>query len=419
MLAAPFLKKLSKNFPSFLTAIALGVTIWILAVTAKDPTENRVFPRSVPIEVVGQDTGLVLTSDIPNSITITLSAPQSVWTEILSSQSPIRAIVDLSGLGAGAHDVDIQVQVAARPVQVVTYSPKTLKINMESLSSRVLPVTLLSRGVLAVGYQAEDPVLNANVATITGPSSQVARVEKVQAILDINQVSENIARTLDLTALDANGAQVDEVTITPGQVSVDQTINQKYGYRNVIVSVKVEGQVADGYRMTNISVFPLAVTVFSPNPDIVNELPGFVQTRPINLTGLKDDIDISMLLDLPEGVSVVGDKTTVLVRVSVAAVQSSLPVANIPIEIIGLPANLKAILAPETVTLILSGPLPELDLIQLSDIQVTLDLTDFKKGTYQLQPMVKLMLGETTVTSVQPEFIDVQIITAPPPTPVG
>jgi YbbR domain-containing protein len=183
--------------------------------------------------------------------------------------------------------------------------------------------------------------------------------------------------------------------------------------------VKVEGQVADGYRMTNISVFPLAVTVFSPNPDIINELPGFVQTKPINLSGLKDDIDISMLLDLPDGVSVVGDKTTVLVRVSVAAVQSSLPVANIPIEIIGLPANLKAVLAPETVTLILSGPLPELDQIKISDIKVTLDLTDYKIGTYQLQPMVKLMLGETTVTSVQPEFIDVQIITAPPPTPVG
>jgi YbbR domain-containing protein len=133
---AQLLRKLSKNFPSFITALALAVTVWILAVTAKDPTENRVFPRSIPIEVVGQDTGLVLTSDIPDSISITLSAPQSVWTGLLSVESPIRAIVDLSGLGDGEHEVGIQIQIAARPVQVVSYSPESLVVKLEALSSQ-------------------------------------------------------------------------------------------------------------------------------------------------------------------------------------------------------------------------------------------------------------------------------------------
>ncbi|NTW44449.1 MAG: hypothetical protein HGB14_08460, partial [Anaerolineaceae bacterium] len=309
------LRKLSKSLPSLITAVVLAVTVWILAVTAKDPTEARLFPRSIPIEVIGQDTGLVLVTDIPNSITITLSAPQSVWANLLISQSPIRAVVDLSSLDAGEHEVDVQIQIAARPVQIVTYSPHALNIKLESLLARVLPVQLITRGDLAVGYQAEAPVLNVEQATISGPASQVEIVDRVQATLDITQAVENITRTLDLVALDANGNQLNTVTITPGQVTVDQKVTQKYGYRNVIVSVQVEGQVADGYRMTNISVFPLAVTVFSPNPDIVNELPGFVQTKPLKLDGLKDDVDVSMQLDLPEGVSVVGDKTTVLVRV--------------------------------------------------------------------------------------------------------
>ena len=43
-----FLRKLSKNLPSLLTAIILSVTVWILAVTAKDPTDDRLFPRSIP-----------------------------------------------------------------------------------------------------------------------------------------------------------------------------------------------------------------------------------------------------------------------------------------------------------------------------------------------------------------------------------
>ena len=412
-------RKLTKIIPSLLTAIFLAVTVWIIAVTANDPTEDRVYPRSITVEVIGQDTGLVMISDLPSSITVTLNAPKSVWTELLSQQSPVRAVIDLSGLDGGEHTVDLQVQVFARPVQVVSYAPKTIDVTLESFASRSVAVNLIRRGDPAVGYQAKTPVLSVQNATVSGPVSQVDKVKEVRATLDITQAYTNISRSLDLKALDENESQVADVTITPSQVTVEQEISQRYGYRNVIVSVQVEGKVAEGYRMTNISVFPLAVTVYSPIPSIVNDLPGYVQTEPLELNGLKDDVDVSLQLDLPDGVSVVGDKTTVLVRVSIAAVQSSLPVANIPIEIIGLAPNLKAVLSPEMVTLILSGPLPELDQIKAGDIRITLDLTDFKIGTYQLEPVVELMLGETVVTSVQPALIDVQIITAPPATPGG
>ena len=97
---------------------------------------------------------------------------------------------------------------------------------------------------------------------------------------------------------------VDNVTLTPNKVEVTQSIDQRYGYRNVIVSVDVQGEVANGYRLTNLSVFPLAVTVYSSNPQIVNDLPGYVLTRPLNLNGINDDVDITLQLDLPDGVLV-------------------------------------------------------------------------------------------------------------------
>lgn len=412
-------RKLSKNLPSFFTALALAVTVWIIAVTASDPTQDRQYPNAIPIEVVGQDVSLVLTSDIPNSESVTINAPQSVWNDLLSQQSPVQAIVDISGLGAGTHIVDVQVQVAARPVQVVTYSPRTVSVTLENLVSRKLPINLVTQGEPAVGFQVGTPKLDFEEATINGPASQVNRVSEIRAVLNINQSYENISRTLNLVALDSNENTIQEISLSPDQVNVDLVINQRYGYRNVIVSVQVEGQVANGYRMTNISVFPLAVTVFSADPQTVNDLPGYVLTVPLNLSGLKDDVDISLLLDLPEGVSVVGDRTTVLVRVSVAAIQSSITIANIPVEVTGLPSNLQANLAPENVTVILSGPLPILDTITISDIRVYLDLTNFEIGTYQLKPVVELTNSEITVTSIQPELIDFEIVNAPPATPGG
>lgn len=414
-----FLRKSKRVFPTFITALILAITVWITAVTASDPAENRTYPRNVSIEIVGQDTNLVMTSDLPSNVSIVLNTPQSVWDKMISTQSPVRAVLDLSGLQPGIHMVDLQIQVSVRSVKVVSYSPRTVSVTLESLSSKIVPLSLDIRGEPAIGYQVEEPVVDVKQIMVTGPISQVDRVTKVRATLDINQAYDDISRMINVEAFDKNEMVINDVTLTPDRVDIFLEINQRYGYRNVIVSVNIEGQVADGYRLTNISVFPLAVTVYSSDPQIVNNLPGYVQTMPLNLEGMKDDIDVSLLLDLPEGVLVVGDNRTVLVRVSIAAVQSSMPIANIPIEIIGLPENLQAVLAPEMITLLISGPLPILDGIKQEDIRVFLDLTDYEVGTYQLEPVVELPSEEITVDSIQPGLIDIEVIIAPTPTPGG
>ena len=414
-----FLRKSKRVFPTLITALVLAITVWIIAVTASDPAENRTYPRTVPIEIVGQDTNLVITSELPSNVAIVLNTPKSVWDKLVSTQSPVRALLDLSGVQSGTHLIELQIQISIRPVKIVSYSPRNISITLENLSSKAVPLSLDIRGEPAIGYQAEDPVVAVNQIAVTGPISQVDRVVEVRATIDMNQAYEDISRTVNVVALDKSESVINNVTLTPDRVDVFQEINQRYGYRNVIVSVNMEGQVADGYRLTNISVIPLAVTVYSSNPQIVNNLPGYVQTMPLNLSGLKDDVDVSLLLDLPEGVLVVGDDRTVLVRVSIAAVQSSMPVANIPIEVIGLPDNLKAILAPEFITLLISGPLPLLDQINPGDIRVVLDLTDYNIGTYQLEPVVELPSEEISVDSIQPGMIEIEVIIAPTPTPGG
>lgn len=414
-----FFRKMRKVFPTFITALALSITVWIIAVTASDPAENRSYPRTVPIEIVGQDPNLVLTSELPSNVSLVLNTPQSVWETIIGAQAPIRAVADLSGLEAGNHMVDLQIQVSVRPVKVVSYSPRTVSINLESLSSKSIPLDLVIIGSPAEGYQANDPELSVEEITVTGPISQVERVDKVQATFEINQAYEDVSKVLEVVALDKNDDVVENVTLTPDRVEVFQEINQRFGYRTVIVSVNIEGQVAEGYRLTNITVSPMAVTVYSANPQIVNELPGFVETTPLNLDGLKDDVDVNLSLDLPDGVLVVGDNRNVLVRVSIAAVQSSMPIANVPIQVIGLPETFSAVLAPEMVTLLVSGPLPILDEINPADIQVVLDLTDYEIGTYQLEPVVELPSDEVQVDSIQPGLIDIEIIRAPTPTPGG
>lgn len=409
------LQRIFKYIPTFLTAFVLALAVWISAVTSTDPTEERQFSQPISIEVIGLDPGLMITNDPPDQLNVVLSAPRSIWNQLAADPSVIRAIVDLSGLEPGNHTAQVQVQVNMRPVQIVSYAPRSISVTLERLSTRTVPIDLVTRGEPAVGYQAGTPSLSQNSTIVSGPASAVERVQKVEALLDLTQVFETVNRTLTLQAVDANNSPVSGLTLTPDRVTVTLPINQKGGYRNVVVKVVTSGEVAAGYRLTNISVFPPTVTVFSSNLQAISSLPGYVETMPFDLTDLKDDLDISLPLNLPEGVSVVGDQT-VLVRVGIAAIQSSLPLSNQKIAIVGLAPNLAASLSPETIDLILSGPLPLLDALKTGDVTISIDVTGLGRGTYQLEPKIEISIAEIKVESVLPGTVEVVITFAPTPT---
>jgi YbbR domain-containing protein len=107
----------------------------------------------------------------------------------------------------------------------------------------------------------------------------------------------------------------------------------------------------------------------------------------------------------------------VLVRVSVAAIESSLTLENMPVEISGLPENLAAQVSPETVTVILSGPLAFLDQLNRENTRVFIDLSGAEVGTYSISPQVDVIINDVKVESILPATVEVVVSIAPTPTP--
>lgn len=403
------MRKWLRLLPTLLTAFILSLAVWISAVTANDPIVEKAYSKQVPIEIIGQDSNMIITSEMPDRVSLVLSAPQSVWNVPLSKDDAVRAIVDLSGLEAGTHTLPVQIQITPRPVRKISQTPQFVTVTLEPLEVKELPVTLVLRGSPATGYQLSNVTINPNMVTVTGPAAAVEQVVKIRGILDVSQANQTINRSINLTALDSKDGAVSGVSIVPGEANITQEVTQRFGYRNVVVKVVATGQVADGYRLTNISVFPPTVTVFSANPQIVSDLPGYVETLPLDITDAKDDLDMSVGLNLPEGVSVVGDQTEVLVRVGVAAIESSLTLPNVPVEVIGLPTGYKATVSPQEVTVIISGPVALLDRLTITDVRAVVDGSGLTSGTYQLIPTIEINIPELQAESMLPETIQVTI----------
>ena len=234
-------------------------------------------------------------------------------------------------------------------------------------------------------------------------------------MLDITNANQTIIRQLAPLLVDAEGRAVSNLTTTPEAVTVTQPITLLGGYRYVIVRAVSNGQVASGYRLTNIFVSPVGVVVFSSDPELVNNLPGYVATTPIDLNGKEDDFETLMDLDLPDGISVVGD-TKVLVQVSIAAIESSLAI-TLPVEIIGLAPGLEASTAPATVDVILSGPVPMLSTLAPTDVRAVVDLSGYEQGTYQFIPDINILPEQVQKVSILPSTVEVTITVAFTPTP--
>jgi YbbR domain-containing protein len=177
----------------------------------------------------------------------------------------------------------------------------------------------------------------------------------------------------------------------------------------------VEGFVEPGYYLTNVSVTPPIVTVFSSDPSAVESLPGFVETVPLQLTGAKQDIERRLAINLPQGVSLVGGQD-VLVQVSIAAIQESRTI-TLAVEIQGLGPSLFAQPSPDTVGVIVTGPLTSLETLGADTIRAILDLLDRGPGTHQVTPQVIGLPSDVTVQTILPSTIEVQISTTPLPTP--
>ena len=404
----------TSNISNLILALFLAVVVWISAVVTADPNEERTF-SPVPITIIGQSSNMLLVEDIPTHTQLTLNAPRSIWNQLENDPSLINAWIDLTGLGPGEYTIPVKIQVNISPFRYISAQPKEVTVVLDALVIREFPVMLTVTGDSPLGYKKDEPLVEPSQIIISGPEGLVSQVSEVLAVIDVSGSVETVKKDIIVEPLDEEGNPVLDLDLSPKMVSVTQNISRLGGFKNVAVKVVSEGQVASGYRLTNITVSPPNLTLFSDDPRIIDKIPGFVETLPVDLTNLTDDVELSTGLNLPTGVTSVQDPN-VLVQVSVAAIEGSLTLA-VPLEVVGLSQELMAVISPEVVDVIVAGPLIILDTLSVEDFRVILDLEGLPPGVYQRAPTVEVFLDQVRVQTTLPETVEVIIEIAPTPTP--
>lgn len=402
---------LISSIPLILMALILAALAWFVALEQADPTVERTFTQPIPISVTGLEEDLLIVGSFQERVQVTVQTTRSVWDAL--EVDDFEAVADVSDLGPGVHEVPVQVDLRQEPSRLIEREPETIVVELDSRASQVVPVHLEVTGDPAVGYVLRGKTVEPRDVTVSGPSSYVTQVVEAFAAVNIEGLEEDLEETLSLRPRNSEGETVPYVSLNPDAVDLFVSVDPS-GYHNTLsVKAVLTGEVASGYRITDIAIDPPTVTIFGNPADLAALEEGFIETKPVNVAGAQQDVVVRPGLTVPPKVTVVPGQQ-VEVRVSIEAIQSSLTITSTP-EIQGLEPGYTATLSPDTVQVVLNGPLPILESLEAEDVRVVLDLFDLSRGAHQIEPEV-VTPDEITPQSIIPATIQVRIAEIPTPT---
>ena len=404
---------LNNNLSTLALAFILAVFIWFVAAQETNPVTEQAFAERIPIAMINQPSGMVLTNDPVKAVSVVVYGPKQTLDSLRLAN--FRAVVDLSTATPGGAEVPVNVSVDNPLVTIIDQDVGSIYVQLERFKQEVFVVTPVVVGSPALGHVVGTPVVEPSEVLLEGPASLVDPVEVAQVRISVEGVRETVHETMMVQLRDGMGRQVTGFPADTLQVMVTVPITKSDEYAELFVTVNLTGTIASGYRLANYSAEPQRVTIYGA-PEIVSALPGFVSTFPIDVTGASSDLIRRVGLMVPEGVTLIGARD-VIVEIDIEPVVTTLTFPWKPL-ILGPERGLTATLSVETFNVSMIGPLALIDSFNPeTDLTLTINLYGMTTGAHEVVPVAQSNMPGVEVESILPATVLVEISVAPTPTP--
>ena len=134
-------------------SVVLGFALWIFVTDTENPTRSGTLPFDLPVEAVNVPGDLALAGS-PVNVRVKVEVADDVWNTL--SMADFKGTVDLDGLQAGTYDLPVRVeQLTGRGnLRVTQVIPDTLQVELKSLFSKSVSVSVSLEGTPPTGYEA-------------------------------------------------------------------------------------------------------------------------------------------------------------------------------------------------------------------------------------------------------------------------
>ncbi|MEI2690065.1 MAG: diadenylate cyclase CdaA [Anaerolineae bacterium] len=394
-----------------LLSLLLAVATWLVVAEQVNPPQT-VRIDNIPLRTAGLDSNLLIVDDLPAVVSAVVQAPETIAADL--SPLSLRATVNLDQLDADVHRVLVDIRPVDEQVRVVSREPGALDLELQPRATRTLTASLVvpDRESLPFSYEISGtPTVTPALVTVTGPADLVDAVDRAEVSVSLRGARSTISEERTVVLRSKDGRLVTGPTIDPDEVQVTIPISQRFNTRDAAVHVVITGTVSPGYWISNINVEPKTVTLLGP-PATLEQIGGFVDTVPIDVTGAAGDIVRRVPLAPPTGVSALNERGvsegSVEARITVVPQFSNLRL-TLPVEVTGAQPTDTISKSPAFVDVLLSGPLPVLNQVNADSklVRVVADVTGLEPGARDVTPT--LIVPEGLRATVVPSTIQIRI----------
>jgi len=333
------------NHPTSLKIIALAIGLLLWAVVHFDPeappnqvastVDTRVFeaikigtqglnPEAQHLQLIEPSVVRMLVEG--NLVDLQAAAPEDykVW-------------VDLTDLGEGEHELVVRYDMPPR-VRLRELSPVRVKVNIIAVQTKEFEVNVKTSGVPANGYKIGTPIVKPNNRVfIRLPKDRMDRVSQVSAMVDVNDVAENVVeKKVRIVAYDSTGQEMTDAVLNPSIIEVEVPITKPF--KKLPLQVGFTGKLREGLSIASFKPSIETVTVYGPQAEL--DKLEFYDGTVVNLAAITDSGTFTLDLKPPKGLASV-DPAKLEVAIEVEP-SETITLPQIPVTVTGLPEGLNA-----------------------------------------------------------------------------
>lgn len=384
---------LINNFPLKILSLALACIIYLVVVNISNPEVSG--SKTVSVEVVNENvlTAIGKSYEFTDGSTVLVSYTVRTRDAYKINSTDFRAYVDMNNLYDVTGSVPVTVEVVNNKelfTSTPTCKPVVLRVQLEDVVRKAVPVTAFTEGEPADGYTVGSVSVNPTSITVRGPISLTEEISYAEIYVDVEGVSGSISGTAQPVFYDKFGKPIDifDDRITFSREKVDYAVEILVG-KTVPLSFEVTGSPADGYSYTGVESNVKQVTILGSKSEIDAIDSIRIPAQALNLDGAEGDKTVSIDIKqfIPGDVVIVTDNNANVTLKVERQVERTFVVPASDIAMTGTDdEHFTYGVGPGSVEVVLSGLKADLDNLSSGSLGASVDLAGLGEGYHEVTP---------------------------------
>lgn len=402
-------KLLEKRWVCILLSVLLAIAFWAYVRAAVDPS-GTINIHNVRVETTGANVlasqGLAVSEITPQVVELQVEGPTSARTNLLRNRSGLYVRVDVSSCVEGENTLRWrEVWPEGINTDDLTAQRSTVTVKVEKLYSKTFDIQFKLEGKVAGEYQMGTPAIEPEKVVVSGPVEQVNQVDKVEAILRTEELSERFAGDLELVPVDKQGRSLADLELTLSAETA-YVVVPVVMMKEVPLTVNLLSGGGATKEDAKIDIDPPTIVVSGAEADL--EGLEEISLGPISLSDVVGTNTFTRPITLDPSLTNESGLATATITVTVEGLDTEVFAVN-NIRTTNLPEGYNAETITKSVLVTVRGPAEDLANIDASQIRVVANLSGVTtEGSQQVLAYVYLD-GTSTVGVIGEYSISVNI----------